>query len=72
MKARKAYRYLGREICPVEYADKAQAGFRWFVRSFHSTGTPYDSQHCPHFFTLDAAKESILWARHSANIEANT
>lgn len=53
-------KYLGKEIYPVQYGDKARAGFRWYVQTYHSpTGIPLDSQHCPHYFTLAQAKSEI-------------
>ena len=56
----KSHNYRGFAIEPVQYADKANAGFRWYVQIYHSpTGMAYDSQHCPHFWTLADARESI-------------
>lgn len=60
MNATKTHQYKGYKIRPAEYADRIQAGFRWYVQTYHQpTGLPYDSQHCHHFATLDQAKEHI-------------
>jgi hypothetical protein len=57
--ASKTHTYRGREICPVQYADKAARGYRWYVQSHHQTGIAYDSGCCAHYYTLAAAKAAI-------------
>lgn len=60
MTATKTHSYRGYEISPVQYADKAQQGYRWYIGAVHGpTGISYDSQHCTHCYTLAQAKEII-------------
>lgn len=60
MTASKTHAYRDHTISPVQYADKAAQGYRWYVETTHGpTGISYDSQHCPHYFTLAQAKEAI-------------
>jgi hypothetical protein len=66
--ASKTHTYRGHEICPVQYADKAGQGYRWYVQSYHQTGIAYGSDCCTHYYTLAAAKtaidESIRYAEY--------
>ena len=64
----RTHKYQGRVISPVEYADKRAQGYRWYVQTYHSpTGMPWDSQLCPHYYTLAQAKAAIdESARYSA------
>jgi hypothetical protein len=60
MNASKTHQYRGFEIAPTQHAERRNAGYRWYVQTYHSpTGMAYDSQHCPHFVSLAAARESI-------------
>ena len=53
-------RYLGREIEKVVWAELRAQGNKWYVQVYHSpTGLPYDSRHCPHFYTLREAREYV-------------
>ena len=57
---RTSHKYRGKWIFPVELADKAKACYRWYVQAIHSqTGLRYDSDLCPHYFTLKEAKKAI-------------
>jgi hypothetical protein len=59
MKATKIHKYKGKLIYPAEYADKLSRGLRWYIQKYHSTGLPYDSQLCPHYHSLEAAKLAV-------------
>lgn len=60
MSATKTRSYKGHSISPVQHADKAAQGYRWYIESIHGpTGINYDSQHCTHCYTLAQAKETI-------------
>jgi hypothetical protein len=59
MKATKIHTYKGTLIYPAECADKLSQGLRWYIQKYHPTGIPYDSQLCPHYYTLEAAKLAV-------------
>ncbi len=60
MKATKTHEYRGQIISPVVWQDKANQGYRWYWQQYHSpTGMMYDSQECPHYYTLADAREAI-------------
>ena len=52
--------YFGRTILPCSYQSSLQAGYRWYVESYHSpSGRPWDEQNSPRFRSLRAAKEAV-------------
>ena len=62
----KVHRYKGHDIYPCDFWPNTHGG-RWIVQTYHFTGSPWGDQECPHFTTLEAAKESI---RQQAKFEA--
>ena len=53
------HEHRGRTILPCDMLDHTNAGERWYVQTYHSTGTPWGEQECPRFGTLDDAREWI-------------
>ena len=52
--------YFGRRILPCSYQSSIQAGFRWYLKSFHApTGIPWGEENSSRFRSLRAAKEAV-------------
>lgn len=51
--------FMGHELWPVQSADSAAKGYRWYRQIFHCTGMRYDEQWCPKYRSLADAKDEI-------------
>ena len=56
------HRYRGQIIIPCERA-AGEHGGRWVLVAYHRpTGMPWSDQHCPHYSTLEAARNAVDYA----------
>ena len=64
--ATRTYTYRGQTIYPCEAQTGEHRG-RWAVQNYHQTGIPWADQECPHYQTLDDARDSIdIWLYQTA------